>query len=65
MTPVFYAMRTVRANAPDVEQSRSTRANLQFWALLSLAQLRTAGNDRGQTPLSHERIDALEYESNS
>jgi len=38
---------------------------LQFWALLSLAQLRTAGNDRGQTPLSHERIDALEYESNS
>jgi hypothetical protein len=62
---MFYAMRTVRANGPEIGRSRGTRARLQLWALLSLAQLRTAGNDGGQTPLSHERIDASEYESNS
>ena len=62
---MFYAMRAIRANGPGAGRSPSTRANLRLWALLSLAQLRTAGDDGGYPPLSHERIDASEYESNS
>jgi hypothetical protein len=61
---VFYAMRAIRANGRDAGRSPSTRAKLRFWALLSLAQLRTAGEDGGP-PLPHERIDASEYDSKS